>query len=157
MFLSLVTEYPQDVRETRIADCDKPKRANGGIDDESARAKRTTEAETSRNRVASSGFRMRLYVSCLQALHDRVLSADVDTERTNSDDLLTELFASATLQPVTSDRLDPTQLQQLQQLVTHIRTRLGGTRMILDVCMRSLLPIDKAEERLITSRKGHLI
>jgi hypothetical protein len=60
---------------------------------------------------------MRLSGSCLQALRDPVPSAEAYPERTDSDELLSELFASAIVQPVTSDRLDPPQLQQLQQLV----------------------------------------
>jgi hypothetical protein len=108
---------PQDGSQTRITDCDKPKRANGVIHDELARAQQTAEAETSRKRVADSGLTMRLSGNCLQALRDRILSAEAYPERTDSDELLSELFASATVQPVTSDRLDPAQLQQLQQLV----------------------------------------
>jgi hypothetical protein len=60
---------------------------------------------------------MRLSGNCLQALRDRILSAEAHPKRTDSDELPSELFASATVQPVTSDRLDPAQLQQLQQLV----------------------------------------
>jgi hypothetical protein len=56
---------------------------------------------------------MRLGGGCLQALRDRVLSAEAYPERSDSDELLSELFAPATVQPVTSDRLAPSQLQQL--------------------------------------------
>jgi transposase InsO family protein len=61
----------------------------------------------------------------LQALRDRVLSAEAYPERTDSDELLSALFSSATVQPVTSDRLDPTQLQQLQQLVNAYQDQIS--------------------------------
>jgi hypothetical protein len=103
----------------------KPKRAHGVINDELARAQQTAEAETSRKRIANSGLTMRLSGNCLQALRDRILSAEAYPERTDSDELLSELFASATVQPVTSDRLEPAQLQQLQQLVHAYHDRIS--------------------------------